>query len=459
MNIDLTVLCLAKRTLLGAALPLVTLVAAIGTGEFSRAAEPEAKVAEYQENWGQAGAGPERLGQQLRSHRVRLEGDVLKGQIFAWSSAGNETRPVQKASVHLLQFGQITHRVLLNDSGTFDIEGVKPGVYGVVVAGPEGFLADTAQFVSDEAARVGYARRFSAVIRPVLFQVEQKRLDIDSLAVPPTSFRVLKRLFTNYVPREAPELVKLVEPSGPEDAPDDAAAAPPPSFPDQNAYPASTVRQHAVHLLPGGRLLGRARRLHRESGRPLRIHRTTVFMIRDNEVVAASPIDELGVFTFEGLRPGVHSVVATGPEGFAAFSVMVEPPMPGAIGNTERNGRGNRFHLAAQQQPPDLPIDLAMVGPENFSPLWDIASREMGWQPLGASFTGQPGTPGGGLFGLPAPGTAPPGKNAVVGGVADGGPGGMFSAFGGVAGGGGGGGGGGSAANGSEEDSATSFQP
>ncbi|NLY03106.1 MAG: carboxypeptidase regulatory-like domain-containing protein [Rhodopirellula sp.] len=422
------------RSVLGRFL-LAVAAAILLAGSGSRAGEPATttETAEYQENWQQAGAGPERLGQQLRSHRIRLakEGQLI-GEVLAWSPAAKELRPVAKASVNLLQSGRIAHRVMLDKPGQFTIDGVAPGVYSLVVAGPDGFLACSTQLVGGASAGLGDARRFSAVIQPVFFQVEQARMDIESLAVPPPSFPALKQLVTSYVPQEAATLVNLVEPPTAEippgallyDAARDepgAAAARPKATAEESAYPASTIRQHTVHLLPDGRLLGRGRRLHRESGRPLRIHRTTVFMIRDKEVVAASAIDELGVFTFKGLSPGMHSLVATGPEGFAAFAVSVEAALEGRVGNSKPVGGGRRFHLVAEQQIPDLSLDLGLLDPENLPPLWDILARDMGWMPPG----GMPGGPAGvfpnGLAGQSNPGTMPPGIGNVVGGVAGGG--------------------------------------
>ncbi|NUQ62516.1 MAG: hypothetical protein HUU20_08510 [Pirellulales bacterium] len=439
---------------------------------FSYAAEPKEsrETVAHQEGWQQAGPGAERLGQQLRSHRVRLEEQGrFTGQIFAWSSARKECSAVQKASVNLVQSGRVVHQVALEPTGQFAIEGVKPGVYGVIVAGADGFLADTVQIADAASAKVGNAREFSAVIRPVYFQLERARLDIDSLAVSPASFEVLKRLITRYVPREAAVLVSLVQPSETDTArgavPDEeergrsqrAAVAQPEAQAGQTAYPASTIRQHAVHLLPDGRLLGRARRLHRESGRPLRIHRTTVFMIRENDVVAASPIDELGVFVFEGLKPGMHSMVATGPEGFAAFSVQIEPPAQAGMSGLGPSRAGSKFHLAAAQQSPDLALDLAMLDPENFGVLWDILGREMGWLPVGAASGGPPPA---GTAGPTGPSVAgrPDNFSGVVPGAVGGGSAAM-SGFGGVAGGSDGSNDTSGAASGSEEPPSSPFRP
>lgn len=45
------------------------------------------------------------------------------------------------------------------------------------------------------------------------------------------------------------------------------------------------------------------------------------FLIRDNQIVARSEVSETGQFTFKNLAPGPYSFVASGLEGFSAFSI------------------------------------------------------------------------------------------------------------------------------------------
>jgi len=81
-----------------------------------------------------------------------------------------------------------------------------------------------------------------------------------------------------------------------------------------------------VRLHPDGRLIGRMRRLHPETGRPVPVSPLSVFLIRDGVSTAETTADENGEFELNGLEPGAYSVVAMGPDGFTAFDILVLPP-------------------------------------------------------------------------------------------------------------------------------------
>ena len=106
-------------------------------------------------------------------------------------------------------------------------------------------------------------------------------------------------------------------------APADAKAlaqnAPPPAVPPKNggAQSGSTV----VYLRVDGNLAGRVSILDASGNRaPARAH---VAFLQSGQTVRAADSDEQGRFQVAGLEPGVYSVIASGPDGFAAASVQV----------------------------------------------------------------------------------------------------------------------------------------
>ena len=128
-----------------------------------------------------------------------------------------------------------------------------------------------------------------------------------------------------------------------------------------------------MRLQPNGRLVGRVRRLHPQSGRPIHINRTSVFMIRDDRVVGDAVIDELGMFVFDQLSPGVFSLAAVGAEGFAAFSVYVLA-MENSVSMVDYEGL---VPAAFWQAPEQLELDIAMIDPRDFAALRQIVADQL----------------------------------------------------------------------------------
>jgi hypothetical protein len=95
--------------------------------------------------------------------------------------------------------------------------------------------------------------------------------------------------------------------------------------------------------------------------------------LQNDREVSDAAVDDLGVFEFRDLRPGVHSLVAVGAEGFAAFSVHILPP-------TERTAILDRSPLrlaAINRAERPLELDISMVGPQDFAALRQIADLEL----------------------------------------------------------------------------------
>lgn len=122
-----------------------------------------------------------------------------------------------------------------------------------------------------------------------------------------------------------PVLSVAQDPAGkpvPGDANGAAQNGPAPASPPPNGkVPASHIT--AVHLQVDGNLKGRLNTVD-SSGKPSPTQGKVSFL-QNGQVIAAVQADVGGVFQVPGLKPGVYSVIASGPEGFAAMTVQVLP--------------------------------------------------------------------------------------------------------------------------------------
>ena len=376
---------------------------------------------DYQESWRQVGPDEGHLGQRLRSHHVRISEDgMVPGRLSVINPATGDPGSIQRIRVHFVQGGKVVQQVQPGEGGIFQVPGLEPGVYSMIAAGPAGFMAYSVFVLPALNAQ---AANQPAQFRMVTFQKEEAMLQIDGAAVPPADFSALRLLVQSYVPDSA-ILTQLTEPIGP-DLPKQAISRG--GFPGkgEKAEPeaGTTIRSHSVRLQPDGRLLGRIRRLHPESGRPLRVRRTNVFFIHDDQIVAQTPVNELGTFVVRGIKPGVHSVVAVGVEGFLAFAVHILPGEGQRETSVESTVAKPVSHvrLVADGGNPagELEIDAALIDRQDFAQLRSVFGNNMpgGLGPgLGGPAMGGPGGGAGGAGGGVGGGAG----GAGAGGMADG---------------------------------------
>lgn len=364
------------------------------------------------------GDGARRLDDRLRFQRVALTPDgTLRGRLSVLNPEDGAAIPIQSVRVSVLRGGKVVATAQPQTTGEFAAPGLEPGAHAVVAAGEQGFMAFSVELVAAPAA--GEARRRPAArLLEVRLQASGTGAAIDGAAVPPANFSVLRTLVRNYVPIRVGNSPST---PGPQDTAAEAGAAEPIEPAEAGDPSAGILRDHTVRLQPGGRLVGRVRRLHPQTGESMRLRRTNVFLLQDNEVVLQAPVDEdRGMFAFEGVDPGTYSVAAVGPGNLAAFSVYVLDEDDHVA---SRRPAGTRLASSLRRQAPSQ-LEFTVVGPENIDAALQIAARDL---------------PGGGPGAPPPPGPNPP--VALPPGVGPGGfgPGG----FGGPGGGGGFGGGGG----------------
>lgn len=360
---------------------------------------------DYKENWKQAGSGEGRLGDRLRSHIVRLnEDDTLLGRLTVIEPATGKPEPVQSVKIRFVRKGRVQAEVSPDANGSFSVKGLERGVYSMIAAGEDGFLAWS---VNVQPKLADMAKLPPGLQRAMLAQEVKDELDVQAAAVPPANFIPLKELLTQYLPSEDSTLYLAGN-----DLPPDMDAPP------RDADPGTSLKHHQVRLTDDGRLLGRIRRLQPDSGRDLRIRQLNVFLLQGDSITAQEDVAPNGTFAFEDMRPGVYSMVAAGRDGFLAFSIDVlgarKEPVDLDVTQTANQVVPAAFRVNADE---GLQIDVALCSPADFN--------QQNLAALTDGFTNEPGAPiadagfapdfGGGGF-PPMSGGAGPGMGGGGGG-------------------------------------------
>ncbi|MCA9074587.1 MAG: hypothetical protein KDA93_06105 [Planctomycetaceae bacterium] len=277
----------------------------------------------------------EALEKSLRSYRVRLSADgTLPGRINVVDPDTGEPAQAQDMTIAFVQHGHVVAEVHPGIDGSFQAEGVGPGIYSLVGHGPEGYIAYGLEVLP---AELTVDRRNAIEMSLVAFQEIQQEIQIDSLAIPPVDGPAVLQLAREHLPPEVinggsaavsrldqtfdvgPQIqhVSQVAEEKPftDDVPlEDVIPAGPNS-------PSASLQQNKIRLSHDGTLTGRMRSLNSHSGQLARFRRLNIFLVRDNRIVAQAPVNPLGVFTIPNLGVGRYSFAAAGTEGFAAFSI------------------------------------------------------------------------------------------------------------------------------------------
>ncbi len=319
---------------------------------------PSSLIEDDPESWRQAGPGPERVGKTLRSHQVRVDAQGrLSGRLRTFDRDAGELRPVADAEVLFLKTGQVVALGVSDDAGTFEIEGLTSGTHAVLVRSSAAVLAYSLHVLSDVDA-----------VSPPEVPAAVGVLSLDSLAVPQEDTRaVLAWIDSTFVGSREP-VRRLRE-----------LPTKRPAQPGPNRAAGTAFFHHQVRLQSDGRLIGRIRRLHPETGQTIEVHAALVAVFKHGEVIETVRTDELGCFAMPGVQPGRYSLVVTTPgeeagspdagmdpdllvstagkgganAGFAALGIDVLPP--------ERAPRLLDPLDEADGPTEDLEIDVALI--------------------------------------------------------------------------------------------------
>jgi hypothetical protein len=313
--------------------------------------EVRLKKNEYKNNWKQAGQGDGRLGDRLRSHIVRLgDDDAVRGKLTVLNKPGGTPEAIQNVRIKFVRKGEVKAELSPDEDGSFVATDLEDGVYSMIVAGEDGFLAWS---VNVKPKLPDIAKMPKHMRAKFLHPDVKDELDVHAVAVPPTNFTPLKQLLTQHLPLEDSTLYLDGEdfPEGMDNPPRDAAAA-------------TSLQHHQVRLTKDGRLLGRIRRLQPDSGRDLKIRQLKVYLLKDQEIVSQEDVAPNGTFAVEDLDSGVYSLVAAGRDGFLAFSIDI---LPARSVDTDMTRLHGLVPVAMRPQPADLQIDVALCSPLDFN--------------------------------------------------------------------------------------------
>lgn len=135
---------------------------------------------------------------------------------------------------------------------------------------------------------------------------------------------------------------------------------------------------HAVNLNAEGAITGRVSLIDARTGQRVPTMDVIVNFVQFGRIVAQARPGQNGEFTVR-LRPGVYSVIVSGPGGFGAFSVLVQP-----------------FDPMAPVEATYLLLDGTLVPPADMEIVAGLANRNLGI--FAPPFSG-PGGGGGGFGG------------------------------------------------------------
>lgn len=305
---------------------------------------------DYKKDWRQAGNDQDGLGQRLRSHIVRLgEDNTIRGRIAVIESGTGSLASVSKVRIRFVRKGQVKATVTPTADGSFSVSDLKPGVYSMIAAGDEAFLAWSVNVQPKES---DLAKMPEPLRVKYLSQEAKSAVDVKAAAVPPANFVPLKTLLNGYLP-SASSFLYLDGNDLPEGMNQD---------PPIDARLGTSLMHHQVRLDRDGKLRGRIRRLQPDSGRDLRIRQLNVFLLKNNQQVAQEEVAPNGTFSFDDLRPGVYSMVAAGRDGFLAFSIDV-------LNTRQTNADENTVQTTSLRtnQATEFAIDVAAVPPEDLN--------------------------------------------------------------------------------------------
>lgn len=276
------------------------------------------------------------LERQLRPYQVRLNAaGELEGRVNVVNPATGELGTAQEMTIAFLQQGRVVAQRSPGIEGRFQVP-LPPGVYSVVGSGPDGYIAYAMHVLP---AELTVDNGEAGETQPVAFQEVLSELAIDTVAVPVTDLPMVVNLARSNIP---PELL------GP-NASGSGSTGQPITIDERSQFgqnPDVSLTGHQVQVQEDGRLIGRMHRMD-QNGEPVRIRRLNVFLVRDNQVVAQAPVDELGRFEFFDVQDGIYSFIAAGMDGLAAFTMQaVSGPdladvIPDQLSFVAANGEAN----------------------------------------------------------------------------------------------------------------------
>jgi len=242
---------------------------------------------DYNQNWRQVSTDWDHEGDVLRRHQVLLTPDGrLSGRVQTFADWRGASQPLSGAIVHLMRGGRVAARVETDAEGQFTAEGLSDGTYSLIAQSTEGLLA------------------YALHVQTAASDAEAAMFQLESRAATAWDDAAIIARVLDYWEREPP-FERTREPQS-ETIPVSVRPI------AQQGAAATTLWHHRVRVQPDGRLIGRLRRLHPVTGRPIIARDIEVAIYRNGTLQGQGWTDETGYFEIPRVAPGVYSLVATG---------------------------------------------------------------------------------------------------------------------------------------------------
>lgn len=348
----------------------ITIDAAVDSSSAEAAVEPAAETSVVE---------VANIRRMAGSQTVVLGADgTLNGRLGQISTADGQLVPAANLLVKLVSEGKLVASTTTNEEGVFTAKNLKPGNYGVVAGGQNGYVAYGFNAVLDRTGNQGNAASTGAI----------DGLQLNTAVVPPRDFAAVRRLISERFRRNA---------DAADTAPTNAVASGVADADAGNSQPAVTISHHKIQLTPDGRLGGKLTLLDPATGASYPVTDLTVYFVKDGTLISSATVNEDGSFEVAELKSGLYSVVAAGNDGVLAFAID-------AISAEQVAGQPGTDGYVLTSIAQSLDISGAPVSAGNFS-----ASGETSPEPSSDDGSGNP------VAGAP-PGAAPGGGGGAAGG-------------------------------------------
>lgn len=296
------------------------------------------------------------LSDTLRAHWITTNEDGnLDGRISAIEPSQSSTVPIEKLDVALMKKGEKVHKAVTDNDGKFILKDVAPGVYTLLAAGRNGFLAYGVQVlpkregidILDDNTSIDSKKRehdyYVSHFNSPQDSVVDENFQIDAAAVPP-EFKTLQRISQSYL-SNTPAF------SGASDQ-DDAKAV----------GKATNIRRGFEYPLDADNgFEGRIQPIATDDGQAAKLSDMNVFLIRNDFEEYRVSVEENGKFKIEDVDPGVYSLVAAGKDGFAALSVNLVPANAVETSAIEGNSKAHYVSNRVANPKAEPPLGIAIV--------------------------------------------------------------------------------------------------
>lgn len=255
----------------------------------------------------------EALNDKLGANYLELDAqNRLVGSVTAIEEGTGMTIPVPGLQVKLVQRSEVVTQSLTDGNGNFVTAPLKPGSYTLCMSGNEGFLAYGIQVIDNdadkgEAFEMPNLQGATNPIAPEENQFVRYRLrtaqatDIKAAVIPPTH-DALKEII-NGIPSD----VGL----------GDGTLSGKTRINIEDSVIAGGFQ---VSLTEDQTLVGQINPLAWQQDEPIRLQEMSVYLLKNDQIMAQVNADSDGKFMFNDVAPGVYGFAAAGRSGFAALS-------------------------------------------------------------------------------------------------------------------------------------------